>query len=189
VNIGIGSVVTPADIVNVRADIATVYAETEVIERHLHNSEIWFGLRAPQTADNFAQRWTLAPYVATSGNNVYGTALADLAQVIGPLDTPAQAGMEFFDLHRILVIDMSSDTLYNVRIAWGTGTFNEAIADAQFQDFAIITGTALGNYIGGGPMDILSSRLAVGTSVWMSIWNFTNDATLEFQVGVHEYPE
>lgn len=39
----------------------------------------------------------------------------------------------------------------------------------------------------GVPVDVRMPGFAVGNKVWIQVWNATNNATIDFYVGVHEY--
>ena len=56
---------------------------------HVHSPERWRGLRAPQTADNWAADTVSAPFVLTSGNNAWGAEV----QMLGPWTRPSSRGL------------------------------------------------------------------------------------------------
>lgn len=156
------------------------------IEKHFHNRERWFGKLGVQTATDWAEN-NLSPYRAISGNNDYGADANDEAKVIGTADTPVIAGMVKYDVHRLLVVASSSATIWKLRVVYGSGTMANAIAAGQYS-------TVMGRYdeaVGaspGDPLEIMIPRLASGVDqVWIQGWNGTDNATIDFFVGLHEY--
>lgn len=157
------------------------------IERHLHGRERWFGKLAVQTATDWADNNIATPYRVTSGANAYGTDANDEAQVIGTADTPAMAGNVRFDLHRIFIVAASSETVWKLQVIYGTGTMADAIAADQYSTFMLKVDAAASSSP-ALPVDIMMPRGTCGvTKVWMRGWNATNNATLDFFVGLHEY--
>jgi hypothetical protein len=156
------------------------------IERHLHNRERWRGKLAVQTATDWADD-NLLPFRAISGDNAYGSDPNDEALVLGTDDTPIIAGSAYFDLHELLVLAASSDTAYKLRIVYGTGTMADAIAAGQFTEVMFIMDTAVQQQP-HGPVPITMPRVATDTQVWAQVWNATDNATIDFVVGLHEYP-
>lgn len=155
------------------------------IERHFHGRERWFGKLAVQTATDWADN-TLTPYVAISGNNDYGTDPNDEALVLGTADTPAIAGMVRFDLHRVYVSASSVSALWKLQLIYGTGTMADAIAAGQYSTFMVRTTTPAS--IQETPADVMMPRGTCGaTQVWLRAWCATNNATISFFIGLHEY--
>ncbi len=180
--------VTGAEAVILNGKIDVIDAELEVVKTHLHSREHWCGKSGDQSGNNWGAD-TLTPYRAISGNGVYGADASDEAKVIGSADTPVVVGKTLFDLHRITVIAISSDTVYKLRVVWGTGTMAAAILADQMTEMMIITSTDKANKFGGAPFDIQTPRFAASTKVWMQARNVTDDATVDFFVGLHEYEE
>ncbi len=162
----------------------TTLIETEYTEHHLHNREIWYGISADQSGNDWALQETLNPYRATSGDNTWGTAGTDPAKLFGTADTPIFVGGERGDYHRILIIDNTSATVYKLRIVWGSGTNLEAVAAGQYSEFMFIKEVADKNR---KILDVMTPKIAAGSKMWMECWNATNDATIDFFIGVHEY--
>ena len=156
------------------------------IEKHFHNRERWFGMSADQSGNNWAAD-NLTPYQAISGTGDYGSDADDEAKVIGTDDTPAISGMVKYDIHRLLIVDASSTTQYKLRIIYGSGTMNDAITAGQFSEVMVKEDPAL--FGGSGqPFDILLPRANTGTDkIWIQCKNETNNATIDFFIGIHEY--
>lgn len=157
------------------------------IERHFHGRERWFGKKAVQTATDWADNVIATPYQAISGNNAYGTDPGDEALVLGTADTPAIAGMVKFDLHRLLFTDSNSTSPWKVMLLYGTGTMAAAEAAGQYSTFMVRIDAAA-SQLPEVPCDVMMPRGAAGaTQVWVKAWNATDNATISFFVGLHEY--
>jgi hypothetical protein len=165
--------------------MAAIQALATEAARHVHNRERWRGIRTPQTATEWAAD-VLASFRATSGADAYGGDAGDAAQVLGAADTPILAGKTLFDLRQLLVTGMSSGTPYKLRLVWGTGTMADAIIAGQFSEQTLV-GLVGGALVNGTPIPMLMPRLAAGTQVWVQAWNATDNATIDFLVGIHEY--
>jgi hypothetical protein len=157
------------------------------IERHLHSPERWFGKSADQSGNNWAAD-TLTPYQCISGNGVYGADADDEALVIGSDDTPTESGFDEFDLHRLLIVEVSVFSTYKMRIVWGTGTMAEAINAGDCSEFMLKFDT-VGNVSAHFPVDLQMPDLDSGTKIWAQCKNATDNATVDFFVGLHEYLE
>ena len=171
-------------IINGRYDMsASILSEVKEVERHLHNRERWFGKTAVQTATDWGTLTSLLPFTATSGLGDFGADANDEAQVLGADNTPAIAGMVKFDLHHIMVSDASNATEFVMRIVWGTGTMAAAQLAGQFSNFMLTDARK------GASQEVLMPRIAVGTKVWVRLKNATDNATVDFFIGLHEYEE
>lgn len=155
-------------------------------EQHIHSRSRWFGKKAVQTATDWADD-TLTPFRAISGNNAYGSDVDDEAQVIGTADTPAIAAMTHFDLHRLLVLDVSEDTVFKLRLVYGTGTMADAITAGQYSETMFLFDSTNPQLSAGIPVEIQMPRLLADTKVWLQAWNATNNAWIDFCAGLHEY--
>jgi len=158
--------------------------EIETIEHHFHNSEYWYGISANQTVNDWALQNTLSPFRATSGNNAWGTEGADPAKIFGTDDTPIISGGLSGDFHRILILDNSSATVYKLRIIWDPTSAAAGVTAGNYSEFMFIKEVADKNR---KILDIMTPKISAGSKMWMECWNATNDATIDFFVGVHEY--
>jgi hypothetical protein len=156
------------------------------LERHFHARERWFGKLGSQTATDWADD-TLTPYRAISGDGAYGSDANDEAQVLGAADTPSIADKTHFDIHRIFITAVSVDTVYKLRIVYGTGTMADAVTAGQYSEAMVKFDRLNPQQSAGIPFDVMMPRCAVGTKVWVQAWNATNNATVDFFVGIHEY--
>lgn len=145
--------------------------------------ERWFGKSADQSGDDWAAD-VLTLYRAISGNGVYGADASDEALVLGAEDTPDQSGMTHFRVSRLLVMAASAATVYKLRLVWGTGTMAAAITAGQYTELMAALVTAAGPYV---PVEVKAPILAAGTRAWLQIKCVTNNATLDFLVGIREY--
>jgi hypothetical protein len=166
-------------------DMSLIVDLLEEIDGHSHNEEHWFGVAAVPTSTHWADVNRLTPFHAISGNNAFGTAI----QVIGSDDTPIIAGKTLYDLHRVLVTDLSSDTPWIIRLIYGFGAEDSAAALTanQYTEFMCMNITT-GSKSGASPVPIIFPRVPVGTKVWAQVKNATNLATAEFYIGEHGYP-
>ncbi|MDD4874430.1 MAG: hypothetical protein PHE15_05615 [Dehalococcoidales bacterium] len=155
-------------------------SETTYTEDHLHNRERWIGIRAPQTATQWADYATLAPFVFISGNNTWGGA----TQILGSADTPYFTGNLKFDFHRGLITANTQNTVYRVRIIWDQVASAAGIAAGTWTEFMFIRDAA------GQQRKIFemkSWKIPVGYFVWGQCWNVTNLASIDIFFGIHEY--
>ena len=157
------------------------------LERHFHGRERWFGKLAVQTATDWADNNIATPYRCISGLNAYGVDANDEAKVIGTADTPVLLGWVKYDIHRILIVDSSSTSIWKLQVIYGTGTMAAAIAADQFSTIMVKVDAAAGQ-TPNVPCEIMMPRgTCASTQVWVRGWNATNNATLDFYVGWHEY--
>ncbi|MCK5613957.1 hypothetical protein KAR91_69485 [Candidatus Pacearchaeota archaeon] len=157
----------------------------EEIEKHFHNIERWRGKHATQAAAQWADD-VLTPFQAISGADTYGADANDEAKVLGLDDTPIDSEVRF-DPSQILILDLSSDTVYKLRMVWGTGTMADAITAKQYTEKPVVNQTT-GSKAGGTPVMFRVPRLHSGIDkVWIQAWNATDNATVSFLIGQHPY--
>lgn len=173
-----------AGVVSTVPDVTNILLKAEVIEEHIHNKEVWFGKSADQSGNNWGTVSSLTPYQAISGNDDFGSDADDEAKVLGTDDTPVIAGMTVVDCHRLLIDDMSRTSPYVIRVVHGLGTMAEAIAAGQYSLLMFKKESAAGR---GGPVDFRMHRHAVGVKIWVQCKNVTDNATIDFFLGHHEY--
>jgi len=160
------------------------------IEKHFHNTERWFGIQNPQTATDWALSVSEAAtmvgsYQAISGNDDYGADANDEAQVWGTADT--LGSYTKLDIHDIFITAASQTTVYYLRIVYGSGTMADAITAGQYSELPIIADPAVGT--GYGIVEtIMMPRITIATDkIWIQAKNTTDNATIDFLVGVHGY--
>ncbi|KKM05730.1 hypothetical protein LCGC14_1751110 [marine sediment metagenome] len=152
------------------------------LENHIHNRERWFGKSGDQSGNNWGTESSLTPFRAISGNIAFGSDADDEALVLGTDDTPCIAGTTRFDPHTIMVEAASVATEYVIRVIYGTGTMADAETAGQYSDTMVTDAKK------GEPLDIHMPRLTSGShKVWVRIKNGTDNATMDFHYGIHEY--
>jgi len=153
-------------------------------EKHFHGRGRWWGaVGAPDETNAIAATVTV-PFVATSGDDTWGTAIP----ICGTSDNPVLSADVKFDAHRLLVTDLDNDTSpWRVRIIYGTGTSAAAIAADQWSEVMTIANAVPGNRAGGAPVDVMMPRVNVGEKCWVQVWNDTNGEMLSFFWGAHGY--
>ena len=164
------------------ADVAEVEQLAYEAEKHVHTRERWYGKTGSQTATDWGTLASLTPFRAKSGNGVFGEDADDEALVLGTADTPAITAMTKYDAHRLLVTATSNATDWVLRLIYGSGTMAQAETDGQYSDVMIQEARK------GSPVEILMPRGTCGTTkLWLRAKNATNDATVDFFIGIHEY--
>jgi len=151
------------------------------IEKHLHNNERWLGLAAaPSGETHRADDGVMTPFRMDGGNNTWGNWL----QIAGDADTPVQAGMAKFDLHRILFSDVeNTKTLTRVQIAGGASGA-AALAAGDYTEFMETPEKDAKQE----PVQFMMPRYAAGTKMWIRCWvSGENTSWIDFFYGLHEY--
>lgn len=156
-------------------------------QQHIHSREYWYGKSGDQSGNDWGDETSLTPYRAISGNGDFGGDANDEAKVLGTDDTPIQTGGQRVDAHRILIVDVSVDTEYRLRVVWGTGTMADAITANQVSVVMVKFDSTNPQLSAGVPVDIRMPGFDNGSKVWIQAMNATNNATIDFYVGVHEY--
>jgi hypothetical protein len=171
--------------------LVDIQKDAEYSEEHLHHKVRWFTKKTSQSATEWCSpvEGNLANYYrAISGNSVYGADANDEAKVFGTADVPI-SGMVTGDFDEMLVIANSSLTMYLCRIIWGTGTLAEAVAMGQYSEFPYIRGDS--DKV-RKVMTIPCEKVPVTISglpvkIWVQVANATDNATIDFVIGVHGY--
>jgi len=167
-----------------RSQIEQGVLDAIISEEHVHNRERWFGKSGDQSGNDWAVPAGLTFFRAISGSADFGGDANDEALVLGTADTPAISGKTTFDLHRIMVEASSVATPWVLRVIYGSGTFSAMEALGQYSDVMITEAKK------GGPVELIMPRATCGTDkVWVRAKNATDNATIDFFVGSHEYDE
>ena len=154
------------------------------IERHFHGRERWWGALAAPDETNAIEANVTRPYVAASGADTWGVAIP----VVGTDDAPAQAADVYFDVHRLMIVDLDDETdPWRIRLIYGTGTSAAAIGAGQWTEMIVESNAVPGNRAGASPVEVMMPRVAAGTKLWAQVWNNTNLEELSFFIGVHGY--
>lgn len=158
------------------------------IENHFHSVERWVGIRGSQTGTDWGVDTSITPFQAISGNNTYGADANDEALVLGTGDLPIVSGGVKTDIQRLFIIDSSVDTRWKLRIIYGSGTMAAAIAAGQYTEIITQIDATNPQLSTTSPVEIRIPRFTSGTDqIWVQGWNATDNATIDFLVGVHEY--
>jgi hypothetical protein len=110
------------------------------IERHSHSGASWFGAAVtPDGEVHVADRigTTTTALQLDGGNNAWGS----WTLILGSDDTPARAGMVYFDPHEMIVEDTENASVYFIQFARGTsgsaayaaGNYTEIVYNATVQ--------------------------------------------------------
>jgi hypothetical protein len=76
--------------------------------------------------------------------------------------------------------------LWKLQVIYGTGTMADAIAAGQFSTLMVRTETPASSQ--DVPADVMMPHGTCGaTQIWLRAWSATNNATISFFVGIHEY--
>jgi hypothetical protein len=148
------------------------------IERHLHNSEFWYGDDGDTTMSraNNHNPWTLT---ASASVNTYGTEvqLGDGSDIVVDRATCVK-----FDLHKIAVTESSvNDKNYTIQFWTGIGIFSAA---TFLTEVVYRTG---GNSAEAQPIPVICPRVSVGSKLWARVKCETGSGTVDILVGVHCY--
>jgi len=164
--------------------LSNIYTELQTVGKHIHNYERWLGSTsgvAPADEDSFD------PFIATTSATAeeFGTPIA----VLDGTDTPVQSNMNYFDLHRLLITDISvADEVFKIRIAdngSGATSWSEAVAAGHYTDI-LIQVTSISEFI--SPIQLKQNRLAKASKIWVAIAKEgAGSGTISFFIGLHEY--
>ena len=165
--------------------------ESYETEKHFHNRERWIGISGDQSgtdwSDSISDATMIPVFIAISGNDTYGADGDDEAKVIGTSDLPMIAGMVKCDVHNIYVTAASNTSIFWLRIVYGSGTMADAITAGQYSEFPVLADAAAGGSVAVVTPTMLP-RITAGTDkVWIQAKNTTDNATISFYVGIHEY--
>lgn len=160
-----------------------IHEDTEHTEGYLHSDERWWGALVAPTQDNAIDDTVTNAHTLVSGNDDWGVAIP----IIGRLDNPVQPWQTVFDIHRVLITDISTTTVWRLRFLYGNESFLEARNALRWTEVMFIGG-GVGSNISVVPMDIRQREVPVGWNVWAQGWNATNLAALEFYFGAHGHP-
>ena len=153
------------------------------IEHHIHAYERWVEKAGVQTTLNAAAPvgQGTGTFQVDAGNNTWGSWVL----LIGENDTPIISGSAKYDLHRLEITAAERDNPYLLQI--GFGVTGSAIIPAGTYTEVVFAPSS--NLVDSGPVDIKMPRHDVGTLVWARAYCPGQDtATLNFYLGVHEYP-
>lgn len=160
-------------------------ADADYAEEHQHHKTIWYGKKSDQTT-YWCDVNSLTPYRAISGSAAYGSDASDEAQLFSASDTLSEIGTGLVcgDFDQILIVANSSDTIYKCRLVWGTGTLAAAVSAGQYSEFMYIRKSTDTVRL---PREIKCPKIPVNNKVWLQCLNASDNATIDFYIGVHAY--
>ncbi|KKM07645.1 hypothetical protein LCGC14_1731800 [marine sediment metagenome] len=158
--------------------------EREIVrhDTHFHTREIWLGAAAvPAGETHVADVDSMVAFVADAGNDDWGTWL----QVIGSTDTPVDAGMVWYDAHRIAITTVEQANT-ETRVQIGFGATGAAALTAGTYTEIIFRVPANARNI---PIDERIKRAVSGDKAWVRVWaDGAASGEVRFFLGIHEYP-
>lgn len=166
---------------------SAILQEIEFAEHHFHHKSRCYGKSADQSGNNWATEDGLTPFQCISGNNDFGSDLNDEAKVFGSSDTPFMAGHIFFDVGGILIVGVSVDTHYVLRLVWSTVDLATGLSAGNYSTKLIKFNSANPTISAGFPVQFDTPKIAVGTKVWTQCKNATDNATVDFLFNSHGY--
>jgi hypothetical protein len=157
------------------------------IEKHFHHLGRVYGKSADQSGVDWALENSLTTFRAISGNGVFGADTNDEAKVWGTGDTSDIVGDTKFDLSQILVVTLSVDTPYILRLVYGTGTMAAAIIAKQYSCI-LAQNSVTGAKANGAAIPIAMRRLTYGVDkIWLQAACASDNATADVLIGLHGY--
>jgi hypothetical protein len=158
----------------------------EITRQKIFNRSITFGKAAVPTATHWGDKYSIVPYIATSGNGDFGTDPNDEALLIGSSDTPTQLNKTKFIISRISMSYVTANSQYIIMLLYGTGTMAEAEMAEQFTTM---------NFRRSQPgvpecninLDIVMPLLNVGTKVWMKVKGAYNNSQIYSLIDIIEF--
>ncbi|GAG40498.1 unnamed protein product, partial [marine sediment metagenome] len=153
-----------ADEASIMAIARKILVEAHEIERHLHGDRRYWGAVAVPDETNAIESNVSRPFVVVSGNDDWGVAIP----ICGTGDNPAPLGTDtYFDPNYILVVDTDDNTVYKIRLIYGSGTSADAITANQYTEEMFIT--AGGPFQSGVPVEVGHDRIPVGYKTWAQV--------------------
>jgi hypothetical protein len=166
--------------------------EAAYLNRRNANHDLrWYGKKAVQDATHWADSTTLTPYRCISGASTWGAGANDEALVFGTADLlwndPATLDVPAYGIFdQILFHGNSSATVYRFRLIYGRGaqSMADSIANNQYTETMYFRANADTTRI---IRPLRSRRLPIDCQIWGQCANASDNATLDFFVGVHYY--
>ena len=159
---------------------ATAASESTESANHVHSRERWMATLSG-TVNRVATTNGTSGFVATAGNDTYGTAIL----ILDTADTPVIAGKTKFDLHRLFVTDVGNTSLYRVRLIYNGTVAADSVTSGYYTETIYRVDATSSDR---KPLEIQMPRMASGTKVWASVWCAGQNAqSFTFLFGLHEY--
>jgi len=152
------------------------------IEMHFHSSASWFGGAGTPSATHLADRIGtsgMTHFRLDSGNQTWGS----WVQIFGADDTPARAGMAYFDPHEMVAIAAERAGTYFVQFGRGASGA-AALSAGMYTELAL----DMTDKAGGAIISLQTGRAPVGSLIWARCMTPAFDTgTIDFYIGIHEY--
>ena len=154
---------------------------------HHHNLEKWFGIAVDSDGGlsvGARMDGAVLPFRLTAGASDFG----NWVQILGSSNTPVQAGMTKFDLHRAMVVSTDSTVQFVVQIIRGeSGDLAAKLSAEDFTEFPYVSGS---NNNDSGIADIIDERCDVCSKMWARCACIGQTGkVIDFYFGIHEYIE
>lgn len=186
-----------ADVVSLMGVLRKTLFEAHESERHLHNTERWFGPAAAASGEDHVAdplgevggtpAGVITSFRATSGaNKTWGTAV----QIWGADDYLLMpAGKQAYqDAHRLLPTNAEVDKdTWLLRISIG----NSAASAVSDDDYLTLPLFIEATDKAQTPVELITDRAPAGAKIWMELLHVDNDDAkyVDLQFGIHGYPE
>ena len=176
-----------AFMVDIDIAITNILGNLYEIVHHFHTYERWM---QPSKQANPTTHVASPIGVGTgdfqidAGNDDWG----EWVQILGSDDTPVQADMIEYDLHRLVFTSTEPErnAPYFVQIGFGASGA-DALTDGTYTEIVFMP---ISNQIDSGPIEILTEQQDAGTLAWARCMCPGQDtAMMDFFFGLHEYEE
>lgn len=141
------------------------------IERHIHNAEMWYG---KATGDTYLDPTSLAEWQVEAKDNGYtGIAIQ--------ISNGDELSCAYFDLHEILITaTTAANKVQKIQILYGTGGVGGAAVATEIAFFVPAAGKSTA-------IEMMMHRIPCNSKMWVLAHSETNNATIDFIVGIHTY--
>ena len=158
------------------------------IETHVHSAGRFFGYSGTPNATALLS--SLTPWNLVAGTGAYGTAVQILN---GDEDFDLPTTPVYFDPHRLLVVDASSDGYYKIRFAnsgWNgsTHTFANMAAAVAANRYSESFINIIDSKKDAASIPIQTGRARYGSKLWAQVYSSVNGEDIDIFIGVHAYP-
>jgi len=176
--------VSKIDTYAIKTVVDSIKLTAEETEKHFHNYEKWFGLAGTPVAETHRadRAGQSAPFVLTTGDCAFGA----WVQIMGSEDTPIQANMTKFDIHRMRVTALNDSGVYTIQFACGESSELADILTAEtFSEILVKRDSASAQTV---VEEVIMRRCNTGDKIWAraSVVG-ANAKTISFYYGLHEY--
>ena len=155
------------------------------IEKHFHSAGSWFETATtPAGTTHTADRIGVGAgaFQLDAGDDTWGA----WVQILGSTDTPARTGGAYFDPHEMLIEAAERENTYFIQFTQGAVDAATSYAAGAYTELVIgVDATRKFKEI----TSIHTGRAAAGSMLWARCMvPGVNTGTLDFFIGIHEYP-